>query len=269
MEKTIIYESQDSVARIWLNRPQAVNAFTHELVTNLSEALDQAASDPEVRVIVIGGKGEKGFSAGFDLKESVMKPKLTVDQRRADTQFELDTWMKIWDLYKPVIAQVHGNCLGGGLHLALMCDLIIASEDAKFGEPEIAFSYIPDILIDPWKAPMNVVREIMYLGETIDVNRAHQVGLVNKVVPRDKLEEETTRIARRLAKIPPSALRMLKYQINKTYEIQGFKNAMDLGAEMFNLCRLNETPDSAKFKEIVQTQGFKAALEWKSKNQNV
>lgn len=267
--ESIIYEVKDAVGIIWLNRPQAVNAFTHELVVKLNESLDKVAKDPDVKVVIIAGKGEKGFGAGFDLVESANKPKLTVDQRREDTRFELDTWMKIWDLPKPVIAQVHGACIGGAFHLALMCDMIVAAENARFGEPEIAFSYIPDILIEPWKMPMNKVREIMYMGEMFDVQEAYRIGIVNKIFPAEKLHEETLNFAIRLAKMPPSAIRLLKYQINKTYEIQGFKNAMDFGAEMFNLCRLNETPESQEFKEIVRTKGMKAAVEWRKQHHNL
>jgi enoyl-CoA hydratase len=260
--ENVFYEVTDSIAKIRLNRPNAINAFNKELLKELNEILDTVAIDPQVKVIVLSGNGEKGFSAGFDIKEGIGLPKPSVDEKRAETRYESDTWLKIWDMKKPVIGQIHGYCLGGAFGLALMCDLIIASEDAQFGEPEIEFGYIPHILIEPWKIPMNKVKEIMFLGELFDAHEGYRIGVVNKIVPKEELEAATMKVAYRLAKMPSSTLSMCKHQLNKNYEIQGFKNVQDFVIEMFSLSRLNETEESRKFEEIVKEKGFKAALEW-------
>ena len=259
----LLYKKEGKVGRVIINRPQARNAFNSILVKKLGGVIRMADADPDTNVIVVSAVGEKAFSAGFDIKESIGEPIVDVVPRREDTKMELETWREIWRAKKPVIASVQGFCIGGGLHLAFMCDLIVASEDAKFGEPEVAFSYVPDILIEPWKLPMNKARQLLYLGEYLTAEELRECGVVNKVVPFEKLEEETMKMANRLAGMPADTLQMLKYQVNKTYEIQGMNNAMDFAAEIFSLCRINQEQTQKEFNEIVKTQGLTAALAWK------
>jgi len=260
---SLLYEVKDHIARIVLNRPESRNAITQEMVGLLGEFLDKAAADKGVRVVVISAAGEKAFSAGFDLKESIVTPVLGIENRRENTRFEQDTWLKIWNMPKPAIASVQGYCIGGGVHLALMCDLLIAADNAMFGEPEIAYSYIPDILIEPFKMPFNKAREMMMLGEMMSAEEMYRFRTVNKIVPLAKLEEETTKMAEKIVSLPQAAISMLKYQLNKAYEFMGFKHSNDFAAEMFNLCRLNQMDTDVEFNEIVKTQGLKAAMDWK------
>jgi len=260
---SLLYEVNNHIARIILNRPESRNAITQEMVGLLGEYLDKAASDKDVRVVVISAAGEKAFSAGFDLKESIATPVLGIENRRENTRFEQDTWLKIWNMPKPAIASVQGYCIGGGVHLALMCDLLIAADNAMFGEPEVAYSYIPDILIEPYKMPFNKAREMMMLGEMMSAEELYRFGTVNKIVPLAKLEEETTKMAEKIVSLPQAAIHMLKYQLNKAYEFMGFKHSNDFAAELFNLCRLNQMDTDVEFNEIVKTQGFKAAMDWK------
>lgn len=267
---SVIYKVENHIARIILNRPEARNALTRELILNLKDCLDKAASDDDVHVVLLSAAGEKAFSAGFDLKESIVTPVIGVEARRKDTMFELSTWQKIWNMEKPVIASVQGYCIGGGVHLALMCDMIIASEDSKFGELEIAFSYVPDILIEPYKMPSNIARQLMMTGEFMDAEVLYRCGTINKLVPFERLEEESLELARKLAEVPRVAMGMLKRQINKAYEFMGMKQSMDYAAELFNLCRIDQMSSASEFNEIVKTQGLKAALEWqKQKKGNV
>ncbi|MDR2527883.1 MAG: enoyl-CoA hydratase/isomerase family protein [Synergistaceae bacterium] len=261
----IIYEVKDRIAKIVLNRPEARNALNKDMVKLLGEALDNAANDENVHVVVISAAGDKAFSAGFDLKESISAPILGIENRRENTRWELDTWLKIWDMKKPVIAAVRGFCIGGGNHLALMCDMIIAAEDAQFGEPEIEFSYIPDILIQPFKMPPNKVRELMMLGEMMSASEMYRVGTVNKLVPAEKLDEEAMKLAAKIAAMPKAAIAMLKTQINKAYEFMGFKHSADFAAELFNLCRLNQMDTDTEFNNIVKKDSLKAAMDWKKK----
>lgn len=266
MNKTdvLLYEKAGKVGRIVINRPSARNAFNQELVEKLGGFIRKADQDPDTNVIVISAVGEKAFSAGFDIKESIGEPIVDMTPRRENTSMELNTWREVWKCKKPVIASVQGFCIGGGLHLAFMCDLIVASVDAMFGEPEVAFSYVPDILIEPWKLPMNKARQLLYLGEYMTAEELRECGVVNKVVPFGRLEEETMKIANRLAEMPPDTMAMLKYQVNKTYEIQGMVNAMDFAAEIFSLCRINQARTQKDFNEMVNSRGLKAALDWKS-----
>ena len=265
--KALTYEVKNHIAQIVLNRPESRNALTREMVELLADSLDKAAADRDVNVVVISAAGDKAFSAGFDLKESIVTPILGIENRRENTRWELDTWLKIWNMDKPVIASVQGYCIGGGVHLALMCDMIVAADNAQFGEPEIGFSYVPDILIHPYKLPPNKARELMMLGEFMSSEELHRYGAVNKVVPADKLEEETMKLATKLAAQPRAPIGMLKTQINKAYEFMGFKHATDFAAEIFNLCRLNQMDADSEFNEIVKKDGLKAAMEWKKNKQ--
>lgn len=131
----LLYEKTGKIGRVIINRPKARNAFNQELVENLGEFIKLADQDPDTNVIVISAVGDKAFSAGFDIKESIGEPIVDVIPRRENTAMELNTWREVWKCKKPVIASVQGFCIGGGLHLAFMCDLIIAAEDARFGEP--------------------------------------------------------------------------------------------------------------------------------------
>ena len=148
-----------------------------------------------------------------------------------------------------------------------MCDLLIASDDAKFGEPELKYSYINDVLVEPWKMTMNRVKQLVFLGDFMSAQELKEAGVVNFVVPADKLQEEAMKLANRLADQPAESIRMLKYEINKTYEIMGMRNAMDFAAEMFNLCRINQVQEQAEFNKIVNEQGLKAALAWKAEQE--
>ena len=145
-----------------------------------------------------------------------------------------------------------------------MSDMLIASEDAKFGEPELKYSYINDVLVEPWKMTMNRVKQMLYLGDFMSAQELKEAGVVNFVVPASQLEAETLKLANRLAEQPAESIRMLKYEVNKTYEIMGMRNAMDFAAEMFNLCRINQVQEQSEFNQIVNEQGLKAALAWKA-----
>lgn len=260
----LLYEKSGKVGTIVINRPEARNAFNQELVEKLGDFIRKADADPDTNVTVIRAAGDKAFSAGFDIKESIGEPIVDVVPRRENTRMELETWRAVWKCRKPVIASVQGFCIGGGLHLAFMCDLIVASEDTRFGEPEVAFSYVPDILIEPWKLPMNKARQLLYLGEYLSAEELRECGVVNKVVPPEQLREETMKLAERIASMPSDTMAMLKYQVNKTYEIQGMADAMDFAAEIFNLCRINQAQTQGEFNELVNSQGLKAALAWKN-----
>lgn len=267
MDRTdvLLYDKIGKTGHVIINRPQARNAFNQELVKNLGACIRMADQDPDTNVIVIRALGEKAFSAGFDIKESIGEPIVDVAPRRENTKMELESWREVWRCKKPVIAAVQGYCIGGGLHLAFMCDLIVASEDALFGEPEVSFSYVPDILIEPWKLPMNKAKQLLFLGEYLTAEELRECGVVNRVVPFEKLEEETMKLAERVAAMPPDTLAMLKYQVNKTYEIQGMINAMDFAAEIFNLCRINQAQTQKEFNTMVNEKGLKEALEWRNK----
>jgi enoyl-CoA hydratase len=266
--KYIIYEKQPPIAFITLNRPEKINALSAELQEEVCEALrDAGYDDSEIRVIVIKGSG-RGFSAGFDL--STAEDLDAVSQRNRFLEgkgFSANGW---WDLFwgnpKPIIAQVHGYCVAGGCATASFCDLCICSEDALFGAPEIRFSgpYLPAIW--PWILGMRKARELLYTGNLIGANEAHRLGLVNKVVPRERLDEEVRNMAMTIAKVPAVVNAYNKKLVNMTYEMMHIRLAMERSVELEAACLASphSIPEIGEFQEITKEKGLNAALAWNS-----
>jgi enoyl-CoA hydratase/carnithine racemase len=212
--KYVNYEKKDGIGIITLNRPEKLNALSREVLVDLLEALEYASRDPDVRVIVITGAG-KAFCAGADVVEftkSLVEIKEFIDLGRRVFDF-------LESLEKPIIAVVHGFALGGGFELALACDLIIAAEGSQLGSPEINLGIIPGwgatqkllITVGPYKA-----RELVMLGDRISAEEALKLGIVNRVVPADRVIEEALSIAKKLAEKSPLALSAAKSVLNRS-----------------------------------------------------
>jgi len=228
-DDSLIIENCGAVRRIWLNRSDAANAQTRRMLITLDDAIASAASDGSVRVIVLAGKG-KHFSAGHDLKEAQEKRSdFTAQERWRYEKFHyLDYCLNIWDCPKPVVAQVQGACVAGGFMLANMADLIVAADDAWFWD-SVMFSMglaATEVLFQPWVMGLRHAKEFLFTGERITAAEAYRVGMVNRVVaPRD-LDATTMAMAERIAQAPPFAMRALKKSLNRTYDIQGFRNSV-------------------------------------------
>ncbi|ALL71133.1 Enoyl-CoA hydratase (plasmid) [Paraburkholderia caribensis MBA4] len=228
-ESPLIVENSGAVRRIWLNRGDAANAQTREMLVELDAEIAQARADDSVRTIVLAGKG-KHFSAGHDLREAQAKRSdFTAEERwRYEEHHYLDYCLNIWDCPKPVVAQVQGACVAGGLMLANMADLIVAADDAWFWD-SVTFSMGlagTEILFQPWVMGLRHAKEFLFTGERIEAADAYRIGMVNRVVPRQALDGATMAIAQRIANAPPFAIQALKKSLNRTYDIQGFRNAV-------------------------------------------
>jgi len=212
--KNLIYEKRDNIAVITINRPEVLNALNRETLLELSAALRDAEEDPNIRVIIITGAGEKAFCAGADVREFRDK---SLTEVLEFIELGHKVFAMIENLSKPVIALVNGYALGGGLELALACDFIIASTNAKLGQPEVNLGLIPG-----WGATQKLAkivglrkaRELILLGETISAEEAFRIGLVDKVVPPERLWEEALQLAKKLIEKSPIALRFAKRAIN-------------------------------------------------------
>lgn len=266
-EEVLLYEKVGKVGKVILNRPKVRNALNRELVEGFGDAIRRADADPDTNVIVLCAAGEKAFTAGFDLKESIEEPIVDVPARRENSLMELNNWRTLWEAKKPVVCAVQGYCIGGGVWMAMLSDLIIAADNAQFGEPELKYSYANDVLPEPWKMTMNRVKQFLFLGDFWSAQDMKEAGVVNFVVPADQLEAKTMEIANRLADMPAEAMRILKYEINQSYEIMGMHQAQKFAAEMFNLCRINQVQEQAEFNKIVNEQGLKAAMAWKAEQE--
>jgi len=192
------------VCRITLNRPEKRNALNNPLRAALFEALHAADDDPEVRVTIIRGAGTC-FSAGYDLGGGNAGTELPFFTAAGEGQWPrhvTEGWMSIWDLAKPVIAQVHGYCLAGGSELATGCDLVYVAPDAKIGYPAVRFG-TPDMQFHAWFMGMRAAMEMMLTGDPISGDQAVELGWANRAFPADSLDDEVVAIASRIALIPP------------------------------------------------------------------
>ncbi len=211
---TILYEKKDGIGIVTLNRPDKLNALNSTVYKELYNAFESIESDPEVRAVILTGAGERAFAAGSDVAEMQNMGPLEIQKFMATIRKASDF---IYALTKPTIAAIPGYALGGGCELSLCCDLRIASEKARFGQPEINLGLIPGAggtqrltrLIGAAKA-----KEMIYMGDPIDAATALNLGLVNKVVPPEKLMEEAMAWATKLASKSGPVLAMAKMAIN-------------------------------------------------------
>jgi enoyl-CoA hydratase len=243
--------------RLTLNRPAKLNAISRVLREALTAAIEDAAADPDVRVIVIAGAG-RAFCAGYDLSEA--QPDDAWGWREILAE-DVAATLAIWRCPKPVIAQVHGYALAGGLELAMACDLVVAAEDAQVGEPEIRFGSAPVTLLMPYLVGQKKTRELLFTGDLVDGTEAARIGLVNRAVPADRLEAEVDALADRLARVPPDVMAPTKLMLNRAMEAAGFLDAVESGLDLQSFVNVSEA--SREFDAIVRKEGLKAALAWR------
>ena len=211
----ILVESEPPIAVITLNRPKVLNALSPELVNEMTTALADLDADEKVRAVVLTG-GPKVFAAGADIGD--MADRGPVEQLQRD---QTGRWLAFAAFTKPLVAAVNGYALGGGCEVMLMCDLIVAGDSARLGQPEINLGIIPGAGGTqrwPRTAGKYVAMEVMLTGAPITAERAYQLGIVNKVVPSEMTIEIAKRLARQLAEKPPLAVRMAKEAVLKSFE---------------------------------------------------
>ena len=228
MDDHILYEVTDQVAVITLNRPQRANAQTMEMLDDLDAAWSAAACDDEVKVIVLRANG-KHFSSGHDLSSGAAMPeKITLEWiYKLEARKYLEYSLRWRNVPKPSIAAVHGKCIAGGLLLAWPCDLIVAAENAEFSDP-VVFLGIGGVEYHghTWELGPRKAKEILFTGRAVTAREAEQTGMVNRVVPLDRLQDETMELARHIAQMDAFALRQAKRAVNQTLDIQGFYAAI-------------------------------------------
>ena len=255
----ILYEADDRVATITLNRPARMNAFGQTLRDEVVDAVARADRDPEVRVLVVTGAGGKAFSAGYDIKETAVNLDKTLDDWRDILETEFDFTLSVWQCSKPVIAKIDGHCLAGALEFAQMCDVRYCSEDSDFGVVETRFSNGILTYIMPWIIGARC-RELIYTGDVIDAREALRIGLVNRVFPKAALDAEVTKIAKRMSRVALAALQWNKRAINQTFETMGFTSAMHYGREACIMLDATNTPEYREFNRIRIEDGLGPAL---------
>jgi enoyl-CoA hydratase/carnithine racemase len=225
--ETIIYEKKDSLAYVTLNRPHALNAYNLKMRDELYQVLGAIKDDPEVRVAIFRGAGERAFCAGADLTEFLTAPSPIIARQ---ARWQRDVWGLFLGITKPLIAALHGYVLGSGIEIALGCDIRLVSEDAQFGLPEPGLGIIPAAggsqtlprVIGGAKA-----LEILLSGRWLKADEAHRLKLVNRVVPRKELLPQAERLARKIASFDPVAVSYAKQAI-----VRGLDLSLEPGLEL-------------------------------------
>lgn len=248
-------EVEDNVALITISRPKALNALSSAVVTELEILIDEVSAMDDVRAVIFTGDGDKAFVAGGDIKEMyVMNPEDGVKYSKLGTR----VLQKIENMPQPTIAAVNGFALGGGTEIAMAFDIRIASDKAIFGQPEVGLGITPGFAGTqrlPRLVGKGMGKLLIYTADKIDAQEALRIGLVQKVVPHADLLEETKKIARRIVKNSPSAVRLSKVAINQGLEMD-FVSANVFESQVFGLCFTNED----------QVEGMKAFVEKKKAN---
>jgi len=261
--ETIHYEVTDAAASLILSRPARSNALNARMLEELNVAMDVAEADQRVRVVIVTGAGA-AFSSGFDLKEQMERRPTGFEQWQAILRKDFDAVMRFWHCPKPTVAAVRGPCLAGAFELALACDMTIASETAFFGEPELKFGAGIVAMWLPWLVGPKIAKEIIFLGEDrLSVERARELGIVNRIVPDEALEAEVGRVARHLSAVDPNLLKLTKRAINQALERQGLLDALEAALAIDLEIEGPGSPDKLAFMDVARSEGLKAALAWR------
>lgn len=246
----LLYSSEHGIGRITLHRPQALNALNSELLAELDHLLDTIATDETTKVVIITGSGEKAFVAGADISEMQNKSAI---EGRAFAKFGQSVFNKLENLPQPVIAAINGFALGGGCELAMACDIRIASEKAKFGQPEVGLGIIPGFG-GTQRLPRIVgkgrAKELLYTGEMISAQEAYRIGLVNKVTAPEELITTAETMAKSIMTKAEYAVKLCKAAVNEGLDMD-LDSGIAYEAEAFGLC----------FATADQKEGMAAFLE--------
>ena len=251
----VVDNPRPHVRRLTLNRPEKRNALSNALRAEIFAALEAADRDGGVRVNIIRGAGAC-FSAGYDLSADGARQPLPFHTAAGAGQWArhvVEGAFRIWDLAKPVIAQVHGWCLAGGSELATSCDLVYVAEDAQIGYPPVRMMSPPDNQFHAWLCGLRPAMEMMLTGDAISGTEAVRVGFANRAFPCEHLDEEVLAIAERVAKIPTDVQQMNKRSVHRAMELMGLRAAIRAGTEIQALALTTESSRDtfAKFRQSV------------------
>ena len=244
--KIIVDRPLEYVQRITLNNPEKANALSQDLRRDLFHALESADVDDSIRVTIIRGGG-KHFSSGYDLYEGAKD--LNMIGQPFHTAGGIGMWprhlaesvIKMWDLCKPIICQVHGSCIGGAAELAAGSDLVYVAEDAKIGYPIVRNATPPNVQFFPWLMGMRPAMEMMLTGDSISGSESVEHGFANRAHPADELDDAVLKMAERVAKVPIDVQQINKRAMHKQMEIMGIRTGLRWGAEIETLARFTES----------------------------
>jgi enoyl-CoA hydratase len=270
----ILYETDGRLAFITLNKPEKLNALSNDLRGELFHAMKEAEADRAIGVIVLRANG-RAFSAGYDLTPnrdaapsqyvhplSKMPDVGTTHPAHYDwSRHTLMANWSLWELAKPIVAQIHGYCLAGGTELASFCDFRIVSEDAQIGYPPVRAMGTMDIMWAPWHLPMTKAREFAYVGDSFSGKDMAQMGWATYAVPTAELAMFTERFARRMSNIDNDMLMYSKRSVNRQYEAMGIRGGLMSGTDVEAMSK--HRPAAQEWGRRLREDGLKSALEWR------
>jgi len=260
-EPLILFDIEDTVAIVTLNRPDKVNALSREMWRELDAAFVRADENPDVRTIALVAEG-RSFCAGADLSPgqdpTEILPWLDAHSKHHDRQF------RMWDTSKTIIAGVQGYAIGRGLELALWCDIVVASEEAKLGQPEVREGWVLPSLV-PWLTGPQQAKLFMLSGDLASAHEAQRLGLVAKVVEAGAARSEAIKLAKRLSRVPAVTARAVKQWVNRVYEQQGMRahQAAGIGIAVATSAMSPREKGTEELERIRREQGFKASIKFR------
>jgi enoyl-CoA hydratase len=261
--ETIARQTLGRVGVIHLNRPRKLNAINARMMDEATLALKDYAANPEIGAIVLASEG-RAFSAGFDLKELAEQNITTAEQWGEVLRADFDFVMQFWDCPKPTVSAIHGHCIGGGMELAVACDLTIADADTLMGEPEMKFGSSIAALILPWlMGPKQAKELLLTASDRITAQRAYELGLVNEVTHGGTHLQRAIEVAQTMASYSPLSVQLTKKAINRSLDISGMRQALLAAVDTATLIEANVRPENQEFERIRQSQGMQAALAWR------
>ncbi|MCW5770703.1 MAG: enoyl-CoA hydratase/isomerase family protein [Rhodospirillaceae bacterium] len=255
----IAVETRGHVAQVTIKRPDRLNALRMTITDReIIEALRAIERDDAVRVVILTGAGERAFCTGWDMEAIEDTP---LDKLEALVRANLELFFKIWHQRQPVIAAINGYAVGTGSGMALACDLALAAEHARLGEPEIRHGALSPFLMLPFLTHNRAVHEIYYTGDLVPAPELYRLGIVNRVVPAAELNAAAWAFAERLAKVPPHALQMKKRSLRLAYDLMGASAAVRQHALADTLVIGANTPEQSRLLDILAKEGMRAFLE--------
>ena len=262
-EDVIKIERRGTIAILTFNRPKVLNAFNNNLMERTIETVKILNEDDDVRIIVVQGAG-RAFSPGFDLKASAERRMESVQDWEQQMKLQFDFIMQFWHSPKPTIAAVHGYCIAGAFELALACDVTIAAQNTRFGEPEVRFGTGIVAMLLPWVTGPKQAKELLLTGEDqLNAEDAFRMGIINRIVPDDAVLDRALEVAKSMATAAERSVRYTKRAINDTYATMGFNRALESALDTDVLLNAAYDPVKAEFARIRSEQGVKAAIAWR------
>ena len=264
--RPVLYERTGRIARLTLNRPEALNAIDDRMPAAIAEAVERANADPAVHVITVSGAG-RAFSSGYDLKRYAESPRPTPGSQdmpwdpMVDYQLmgrNTQQFMSLWRSLKPTVAKVHGFAVAGGSDIALCCDLVVMAEDAKIGYPPARLWGCPSTAMWVYRVGAERAKRMLLTGDLVSGTEAKAMGLVADAVPADQLDATVEALLERIASVPKNQLMMQKLMVNQAYDNMGLASTQLIANLFDGITR--HSPEGVAFKQRCEEVGFSAAV---------